>query len=233
MDRTVKPGDSFFGYANGNWDRNTPIPADKSSWGGFGVLRDLSDQRTRAILEEAARSNAAAGTPAHKVGALYATFMDEAAIERAGRRALEALFRQDRCNQHPRPTGARLWHGEPHGNIDADRRRRPPGPQGQYAIRRLHEPGRARPSRPRYYLDDANPKFVAARAAYQTHVANMLRLAGITDPAGRAQRIYELEKKIAQAHWTRAQSRQVKSATTRCRRRGWARRWPGSTGTRT
>src|SRR5687768_3503313 len=54
MDRTIKPGDNFFDYANGNWVRTTEIPADRSSWGGFGVLRDLSDQRTRAIIEEAA-----------------------------------------------------------------------------------------------------------------------------------------------------------------------------------
>src|SRR5687768_16206423 len=54
MDATVKPGDSFFGYANGNWAKTTEIPADRASWGGFGILRDLSDQRTRAIIEEAA-----------------------------------------------------------------------------------------------------------------------------------------------------------------------------------
>ena len=40
MDRAQKPGNSFFGYANGTWERVTPIPADRSSWGGFGVLRD-------------------------------------------------------------------------------------------------------------------------------------------------------------------------------------------------
>src|SRR6476646_10144189 len=46
MDKSVNPGDSFYNYVNGTWDKNTEIPADKSSWGGFGVLRDLSDQRT-------------------------------------------------------------------------------------------------------------------------------------------------------------------------------------------
>ena len=47
MDPSVAPGDDFFGYANGTWARNTPIPADKSRYGMFNVLDDLSRERTR------------------------------------------------------------------------------------------------------------------------------------------------------------------------------------------
>ena len=55
MDTTVAPGDNFYTYANGTWARTTPIPADKSNYGMFTVLDDLSRQRTRAIIEEAAK----------------------------------------------------------------------------------------------------------------------------------------------------------------------------------
>src|SRR6185503_2241902 len=51
MDRSVAPGDSFYRFANGNWDRATEIPADRSNYGMFTVLDDLSRNRTRAILE--------------------------------------------------------------------------------------------------------------------------------------------------------------------------------------
>src|SRR3712207_7723465 len=57
-----------YNYVNGTWDRTTEIPADRSSWGGFGILRDLSDQRTRDILEASAKANAAAGTNERKIG---------------------------------------------------------------------------------------------------------------------------------------------------------------------
>ena len=78
MDRNVAPGDSFYRYANGNWDRATEIPADRSNYGMFIVLDDLSRSRTHTILEEAAR------TPGSRIGDFYASFMDEAAVNAAG-----------------------------------------------------------------------------------------------------------------------------------------------------
>src|SRR5882757_5828443 len=68
MDRSVAPGDDFYAFANGNWAKTTAIPADKSSFGAFEVLQDLSDQRTNGLLETAAK------TPASKIGRAYATY---------------------------------------------------------------------------------------------------------------------------------------------------------------
>ena len=83
MDRKVAPGDDFYNYVNGAWMARTEIPADKASWGGFGILRDLSDQRTRAVIEGAAASPSSDPVAA-KIGDTYAGFMDAAAIEAAG-----------------------------------------------------------------------------------------------------------------------------------------------------
>ena len=209
MDRTQTPGNSFFGYANGTWEKVTPIPADRSSWGGFGVLRDLSDERTRTIIEEAARSDAAPGTAARKVGDFYKSFMDEAAIERAGITPLAGRFAAIDAIR-TRGDLARVF-GEMNrsgistpigGRVGQDLK-----DNTQYGVY-LGQGGLGLPDRD-YYLDDSNPKFVAARDAYRTHVANMLRLAGMSDPIGKAKRIYDLEARIAATHWTRAQSRQV------------------------
>jgi putative endopeptidase len=41
LDKSVSPGDDFFSYANGNWNKNNPIPSDYSRWGAFEVSRDL------------------------------------------------------------------------------------------------------------------------------------------------------------------------------------------------
>ena len=51
MDKSVKPGDDWFSFVNGTWVKNTQIPADRSSYGAFAVLRDLSDTRLRKLVE--------------------------------------------------------------------------------------------------------------------------------------------------------------------------------------
>ncbi len=79
MDRTVEPGDDFYSFVNGTWSRNTQIPADRSSYGAFAVLRDLSEARVRKLVE--GYSLGAAGDEG-KIAALYQGFMDEAAAER-------------------------------------------------------------------------------------------------------------------------------------------------------
>ncbi|MDB5694263.1 MAG: family peptidase, partial [Alphaproteobacteria bacterium] len=209
MDKSVNPGDSFYNFVNGTWDRNTQIPADKASWGGFGVLRDLSDTRTRTIIEEAAARHGAPGTTEQKVGDLYASFMDEGAIEAKGITPLKPFL--DQIDAIRNPTDLARFFGQANrvgiaspfnAGIEQDLK-----DNSRYAVY-LGQGGIGLPDRD-YYLDDKNPKFAEARTKYQQHVANMLRLAGISDPEARAQRIYDLEKKIATAHWTRVQSRQI------------------------
>ncbi len=51
MDRSVKPGDDFFKYVNGKWAATTQIPADKTGYGTFAVLGDLSEARVHTLLE--------------------------------------------------------------------------------------------------------------------------------------------------------------------------------------
>jgi putative endopeptidase len=209
MDKSVNPGDSWYDYVNGTWDRNTVIPADKASWGGFGILRDLSDSRTREIIEASAKAHGAAGTPEQKVGDLYASFMDEGAIEKKGLAPLQpTLARIDGI--HNTTDLARFFGEANRIGIDT-----PIGAgvlqdlkdNSKYAVY-LGQGGIGLPDRD-YYLDDKNPKFAEIRTKYVVHIANMLRLAGISDPEGRAQRIYDLEKKIATAHWTRVEQRQI------------------------
>src|SRR5439155_21128343 len=78
MDTSIAPGDSFYQYANGTWAKNTPIPADKSNYGSFNILDDLSRERTRGIIEEQAKGANS------RIGNAYASFMDQAAIEAKG-----------------------------------------------------------------------------------------------------------------------------------------------------
>ncbi|HEX9946045.1 MAG TPA: M13-type metalloendopeptidase [Allosphingosinicella sp.] len=211
MDRGVNPGDNFFDYANGRWAATTEIPADKSVWGGFVELDELSTQRTRTIIEDSARSEAPAGSVQRKVGDFYASFMDEAAIEAKGIAPLKPSL--DRIAAIRTPSDLARAFGElgqigvrsPFGaEVDQDLK-----DNSRYSAY-LGQGGLGLPDRD-YYLDASNPKFVEAKAKYETHIANMLRLAGISGPDARAKRILALETKIAEAHWTRVQRRQIEN----------------------
>jgi len=72
----VKPGDDFFAYANGGWYDSFNIPEDKSSFGPFDRLDELSKERVRGIIERAAAAHAARGTPEQQIGDYYAAYMD-------------------------------------------------------------------------------------------------------------------------------------------------------------
>ena len=74
----MKPGDDFYSYASGTWQKTTQIPADRSSYGMFHKLQDLSLERTRTILEKASQD------PSSKIGLFYASFMDEKAVDAKG-----------------------------------------------------------------------------------------------------------------------------------------------------
>src|ERR1700733_13790859 len=80
----VKPGDDFFAYASGNWYDHFEIPPDRTSFGAFNQLDELSKQRVRELIEQAAASHPASGTAAQKIGDYYAAYMDQAAIETNG-----------------------------------------------------------------------------------------------------------------------------------------------------
>ena len=90
MDRTVQPGDDFYQFANGTWAKNTQIPADKSNYGMFGALQDLSQQRTRDILD------AIKDDPNNKAAAAYASFLDEAGVEAKGLAPIEPWLNEIR-----------------------------------------------------------------------------------------------------------------------------------------
>ena len=200
MDRSIAPGDDFFGYANGTWAKTTQIPADKARYGMFNVLDDLSRQRTRAIIEEQAKQ------PNSKIGNAYASFMDEAGIEAKGLAPLEPWLGQVRALKSKAGL-AQLYASAQKIGISAPFRmfvsqdRKAPNSY----ILSMSQGGLGMPDRD-YYLS-SDPKLAETRAKYLQHLTNVLTLAGEANPAARAQAILDLETQIATAHWTRAESR--------------------------
>jgi putative endopeptidase len=200
MDRSVAPGDDFYGHANGSWARSTPIPADRSNFGSFNVLDDLSRQRTRGILESAK------GDPASRIGTTYATYLDTAAIEAKGLAPIKPWLDQIKALNGKAGYAAlaaqadRNGVGTPFGTYVGQDDKQPE----VYALL-LSQDGLGMPDRD-YYLS-RDEKLAATKAAYQSHVARMLTLAGEANAAARAKAIVDFETAIARVHWTQVQNR--------------------------
>ena len=85
MDLSVKPGDDFYHYANGNWIKNNEIPDDRSSYGSFDIVRKKRDEDVKTLLEEVAKkTDAEKGSVTQKIRDFYVTGMDTAKIEAQG-----------------------------------------------------------------------------------------------------------------------------------------------------
>ena len=210
MDTSVKPGDDFYKFVNGGWEKRTEIPADRSSWGGFGILRDLSDTRTRAIIDDVSKQTNAPGSVAQKVGDFYASFMDEATVEARGAAPLKPeLAKIDAIKSRDDLARAfgeanRLGITAPVAiGVEQDLK-----DNTKYSAY-VGQGGLGMPDRD-YYLVD-NDRFKDIRAKYKAHIAAMFRLTGVSEAKAlaKAEAIYALEEKIAKTHWTSAESRQI------------------------
>jgi len=215
MDRSVPPGEDFYMFANGTWNKDTVIPADKARFGAFDVLSDRSLSRSRSIIEAAAKAGPAGDADAQKVGAYYTAFMDEAGIEARGLRPLQPLLTQFAAittrAQLAEALGAlqQLGVSTP---VRISVQQDPKAPQ-RYMVD-LRQGGIGLPDRD-YFLVDT-PKFADTRDKYRAHIAIMFRLAGLSEPEARAKAVFDLEHDIAQAQWTRIEQRDpVKSYNLR------------------
>src|ERR1700755_3538069 len=84
LDKSVKPGDNFFLYANGGWINRNPIPAAYSSWGIGNVVGEDIRTRLKKINEDALKANAPKGTLTQKIGDFYYSGLDSVEIEKNG-----------------------------------------------------------------------------------------------------------------------------------------------------
>lgn len=86
MDQSIKPGDDFFDYANGNWIKQNAIPAKETRWGSFNILHQENTDKLLGLLKEVSAASATQpkGSLKQRVGDLYASGMDSVAIEKLG-----------------------------------------------------------------------------------------------------------------------------------------------------
>ncbi|MGN7782288.1 M13 family metallopeptidase [Mycolicibacterium sp. 22603] len=200
VDADVRPQDDLFGHVNGRWLTDYDIPADRATDGAFRTLADRAEEQVRDIITSA---SAADGPDAQRIGDLYASFMDEAAVARIGVAPLLAELdtvsaAADR-DALASVVGALQRTGVGGGAgvyVDTDSK-----DSTRYLLH-VSQSGLGLPDES-YYRD---PAHAAILTAYPEHIARMLTLvhgdgAGDGDHATTARRIVELETKLAAAHW--------------------------------
>jgi putative endopeptidase len=236
LDRSVRPGDDFYRFANGGWLKRTEIPPDRAEVDVFTKLADLSNKRTADLIEEISKSSPAAGSGAKKVADLFNGYMDEAAIEAKGmaplKPHLDAITAIRDKKQLARALGETL-----RADVDALNNTNyhtpnlfglwvaPGFSDSEHYVPYLMQGGLQLPDR-EYYLGGSE-HMRGVRAKYETHVAAMLRLAGLSDSDARAKRILELEHAIAETHRSLAENEDIHKANNVWKRTDFATNAPG------
>jgi putative endopeptidase len=210
MDPDIRPQDDLFRHVNGRWLETTEIPADRSAWGSFVELAEQSEARVREIIEGLARTGDQGthehGSNAQKIGDLFSSFMDEERIEELGAEPVRADL--ETVAALPDLTALASFVGglERRGGggffgtyVNTDDRN-----SERYLVTMV-QGGLGLPDES-YYRDD---KFADIRTAYVSHLERMLTLAGWAEPAASAQRVMDLETRLAKGHWERAETRDV------------------------
>ncbi|MGQ5523833.1 M13 family metallopeptidase [Chitinimonas sp. PSY-7] len=203
FDTSVRIQDNLFQAVNGGWEKTVEIPADRSSWGATGELRDQSERHVREIVEQAAQS-ADTDPTARQIANFYQSFMDEATIESLGLKPLQPML--DRLagitmrSDLIREMGALQVFGV---NMPLMLDTEVDGRDSRRYLLQVWQDGLGMPSRDYYLQDDATMR--KARAAYQDYLQTLFVLAGseAKDATTKAKAVIAFETRLAHAQWAK------------------------------
>src|SRR3954447_23218388 len=204
MDSSVKPGDDFWAYVNGTWDKTTKIAPDRRSAGPFVSLTDQAESDVRSIVESLA-SDPNRGQLGQQVGDFYGTYMDQAAIEAAGTAPLKPYLAEiDAAKTRSQLLSLFVKPGFA-SPVDLGINPDFKDPTRYSAVASQATLGL--PSREYYLSDDA--KMAAHRAAYRDYIVTVEKLAGLPGGEAAADRIIALETALSKAQWPAADRRDI------------------------
>jgi putative endopeptidase len=205
FDEGIRIQDDLFRHVNGSWLNKTEIPADKPVTGAFIKLRDQAEAAVRDIITTLEPGEP--GSDEARIADLYASFMDEEAVEKAGADPILPLLTSiDALESVPDLT--RLVGGfarQAVAGLIALQAEPDPGDPGRYVIF-VGQGGLGLPDEEYYRLDE----YADIRAQYVQHVAASFALAGVEDAAAQAQQVFDLETEIAGTHWDKVKCRDLR-----------------------
>ena len=203
MDTSAHPGDNFFRYMTGTWYDEFDMPADRTRYGAFSLLREKSEQRVKFIIDDLAEAKPDPSTLEGKVAAYYNAYVDIDAIEAAGLAPVQPYLdriQNIETKEDLALTMAAIGFSAPIGGwVDVDSK------DTDSYIFYVTQAGLGLPDRDTYLTDEG--KNVETRAGYVAYLTFLLEQAGYDDPADAAARVMALETEIAKAHWDRTVGR--------------------------
>lgn len=206
FDTSVRVQDDLYRHVNGTWLKNVKIPSDKSNYGSFTALADLSLERIHKILEEMSTETHEAGTERQKIGDFYKSFLNVELANEKGYSPLQAELNSIRSLGSKSDIIKRFAHMRKIGvstpvasfvTVDAKNSQ-------QYQVGVIQS-GTSLPDRDYYLKDDE--KSSAAREALRAYVHRLFELVNTEDPAAVAENILNLETQLAKAQWSRTELR--------------------------
>ncbi len=216
MDTSVDPKDDFYNYVNGSWMKNTQIPDDRTSWGGFGVLRKATDADVLAILAKAKESGKyAPETDQAKALAIFDTKMDVAKRDELGisplKSALNEIDSIENLADLQRVLATNPAVGSPFLSVASFPDLSNSSINGAY----FTELGLGLPDRDFYLEQDSKSKEI--REEYVNHVTRMLEFLGDEQPVANAaaKKILDLETQLAEPRLDKVQSRDARNFNNR------------------
>lgn len=205
LDRSTRPQDDLFQFANGGWLAATTIPDDRSGVGFSQIMLDRNDERIKSIITDLETADVTTGSDEQKIRDLHASYMQEDAVNAAGIAPLQSRLDQiaalaDHSDvaqaMMDAQLGARALFGV---SVSIDSKN-----PTTYAVYASHA-GTALPDKSYYERD--SERLNTLRAAYVDYMEVVFTRLGHADARARAEAVFALEKTIASHHWSRAERR--------------------------
>ena len=209
MDTTINPAADFYDYANGNWIKNNPIPAEYPMWGSFVILIENNYDKLKQILAEAEKnSSALKGSNDQLVGDFYNSGMDSVKIEESGYKPVQPDLNEidniKNLNDLYAVLGKiHLGYSNPLFAFSSS----PDAKNSKMEIASIYQSGLGMPDRDYYLKDDDNTK--AIKAAYEEFIKKIFSLIGddSTTAETNLNTIMNIETELANASMTRVERR--------------------------